>query len=331
MDWLENLRRSFLDWQAMADVLPSMITIGLKNTLILAAASTVLGVILGMILAVMGISQSRWLRIPARVYTDIFRGLPAIVTILLIGQGFARIGREIFGPSPYPLGILALSLIAGAYIGEIFRSGIQSVERGQMEACRALSMSYGQGMRLIVIPQGIRRVLPALVNQFIGNVKDSSLVYFLGLLASEREIFRVGQDQAVVTGNLSPLLLAGVFYLVITVPFTHVVNYMDNSLRVGKQKAGLVTSGLAEVSELESAIGSPLSEAVPEGSSALPRFKGGSLVITDLDMAYGDLDVLKGVSLAVKPGTVTCVIGPSGSGKSTLLRCLNRLVEPKGG
>ncbi|UVK53542.1 amino acid ABC transporter permease/ATP-binding protein [Mesorhizobium sp. AR02] len=331
MNWLENLRRSFLDWQAMADVLPSMITIGLKNTLILAAASTVLGVILGMILAVMGISQSRWLRIPARVYTDIFRGLPAIVTILLIGQGFARIGREIFGPSPYPLGILALSLIAGAYVGEIFRSGIQSVERGQMEACRALSMSYGQGMRLIVIPQGIRRVLPALVNQFIGNVKDSSLVYFLGLLASEREIFRVGQDQAVVTGNLSPLLLAGVFYLVITVPLTHVVNYIDNSLRVGKQKAGLVTSGLAEVSELESAISSPPAEASPEGSSALPRFKGGSLAITDLDMAYGDLDVLKGVSLAVKPGTVTCVIGPSGSGKSTLLRCLNRLVEPKGG
>lgn len=331
MDWLENLRRSFLDWQAMADVLPSMITIGLKNTLILAAASTVLGVILGMILAVMGISQSRWLRIPARVYTDIFRGLPAIVTILLIGQGFARIGREIFGPSPYPLGILALSLIAGAYIGEIFRSGIQSVERGQMEACRALSMSYGQGMRLIVIPQGIRRVLPALVNQFIGNVKDSSLVYFLGLLASEREIFRVGQDQAVVTGNLSPLLLAGVFYLVITVPLTHVVNYIDNSLRVGKQKAGLVTSGLAEVSELESAISSPRSEADPEGNAALPRFKGGSLTITDLDMAYGNLDVLKGVSLTVKPGTVTCVIGPSGSGKSTLLRCLNRLVEPKGG
>jgi polar amino acid transport system permease protein len=331
MDWLENLRRSFLDWQAMADVLPSMITVGLKNTLILASASTVLGVILGMILAVMGISQSRWLRIPARVYTDIFRGLPAIVTILLIGQGFARIGREIFGPSPFPLGILALSLIAGAYIGEIFRSGIQSVERGQMEACRALSMSYGQGMRLIVIPQGIRRVLPALVNQFIGNVKDSSLVYFLGLLASEREIFRVGQDQAVVTGNLSPLLLAGVFYLVITVPLTHVVNYIDNSLRVGKQKAGLITSGLAEVSELESAIASPPSEISLEDRSALPRFKGGSLAVSNLDMAYGDLDVLKGVSLIVKPGTVTCVIGPSGSGKSTLLRCLNRLVEPKGG
>src|SRR5215475_3595375 len=125
MDWLDNLRRSFFDFDAMAEVLPSMIFVGLKNTLILAAASTVLGVIIGMVLAVMGISQSRWLRVPARLYTDIFRGLPAIVTILIIGQGFARMGRELFGPSPYPLGIIALGLIAGAYIGEIFRSGIQ--------------------------------------------------------------------------------------------------------------------------------------------------------------------------------------------------------------
>ncbi|MGY5775107.1 amino acid ABC transporter permease/ATP-binding protein [Rhizobium sp. LEGMi135b] len=326
MDWLENLRRSFLDWDAMAEVLPSMITVGLKNTLILAAASTVLGVIIGMVLAVMGISQSRWLRLPARIYTDIFRGLPAIVTILIIGQGFARIGRELFGPSPFPLGIIALSLIAGAYIGEIFRSGIQSVERGQMEACRALSMSYGQGMRLIVIPQGVRRVLPALVNQFIGNVKDSSLVYFLGLLASEREIFRVGQDQAVVTGNLSPLLLAGVFYLVITVPLTHLVNYIDARLRLGRQGRGSgATSGLVEVGELEAASG------MQTPRDTAPRFKGGAVSIRDLSMAYGDLEVLKGIDLDIARGTVTCIIGPSGSGKSTLLRCLNRLVEPKRG
>lgn len=324
MDWLENLRRSFLDWNAMAEVLPSMITVGLKNTLILAAASTVLGVVIGMVLAVMGISQSRWLRLPARIYTDIFRGLPAIVTILIIGQGFARIGREIFGPSPFPLGIIALSLIAGAYIGEIFRSGIQSVERGQMEACRALSMSYGQGMRLIIIPQGVRRVLPALVNQFIGNVKDSSLVYFLGLLASEREIFRVGQDQAVVTGNLSPLLLAGVFYLVVTVPLTHLVNYIDARLRLGRQgRSSGATSGLVEVGELEA-----VSNAQVPGKL---RFKGGAVQIRDLSMSYGDLEVLKGIDLDIAKGTVTCIIGPSGSGKSTLLRCINRLVEPKCG
>ncbi|WP_305884138.1 amino acid ABC transporter permease/ATP-binding protein [Pleomorphomonas sp. NRK KF1] len=324
MDWFENVRRSFLDFDAMAAVLPNMLFIGLKNTLILAFASTILGVLVGIVLAVMGISRSPWVRLPARIYTDIFRGLPAILTILIIGQGFARIGRELFGPSPYPLGIIALSLIAGAYIGEIFRSGIQSVERGQMEACRALSMSYGQGMRLIVIPQGIRRVLPALVNQFIGNVKDSSLVYFLGLLASEREIFRVGQDQSVVTGNLSPLLLAGIFYLVITVPLTHLVNYVDNRLRTGRRPTTLV-SGLEEVGELQG------STASAKETEKLPTFKGGSLTVRGLGMAYGDLEVLKDIDLDVRAGTVTCIIGPSGSGKSTLLRCLNRLVEPRAG
>jgi polar amino acid transport system permease protein len=317
MDWMENLRRSFLDFQAMAEVLPMMITVGLKNTLILAACSTVLGVVLGLVLAVMGLSQRAWIRLPAKIYTDIFRGLPAIVTILLIGQGFARLGRELFGPSPYPLGILALGLIAAAYIGEIFRAGIQSVDRGQMEACRALSMTRGQGMRLIVIPQGIRRVLPALVNQFIGNVKDSSLVYFLGLLASEREIFRVGQDQAVVTGNLSPLLLAGVFYLVITVPLTHLVNTIDTRLRNGKRPRP--QSGLVELGEL--------AEAKPDTTP----FQGRGMETRGLRMAYGDFEVLKGIDIQIAPGSVTCIIGPSGSGKSTLLRCLNRMVEPSGG
>ncbi len=249
MDWLDNIIRTFLDFDAMLQVLPQLLGTGLVNTLIISVASTVLGIVIGMILAIMGVSRTAWLRVPARIYTDVFRGLPAILTILLIGQGFARISQQLFGPSPYPLGILALSLIAGAYIGEIFRAGIQSVERGQLEACRALGMTYGSAMRLVVVPQGIRRVLPALVNQFIAIVKDSSLVYFLGLLVSERELFRVGQDAAVLTGNLSPLVLAGVFYLVITVPLTHLVNYFDNRFRTGRRKATPPKSGLEEVRE----------------------------------------------------------------------------------
>jgi His/Glu/Gln/Arg/opine family amino acid ABC transporter permease subunit len=332
MGWLDTLQQTFLDWPSMLAVLPNMITVGLKNTLILAVCSTAIGAVIGLVLAVMGVSRSPWIKVPARVYTDIFRGLPAIVTILLIGQGFARLGRMLFGPSPFPLGILALSLIAGAYIGEIFRSGIQSVERGQLEACRALGMSYPKSMRLIVIPQGVRRVLPALVNQFIGNIKDSSLVYFLGLLASERELFRVGQDEAVVSGNLSPLLLAGIFYLLITVPLTHAVNFLDNRLRTGRRPTDVV-SGLQEVTETEDAKfisgrGSARRPAVDRRDSDQVF---GRLEAIGLEMAYGPLQVLHGIDLSVEPGTVTCIIGPSGSGKSTLLRCLNRLVEPCGG
>ena len=238
MDVLNTLRETFLDWDAMRAALPDLLRVGLVNTLILALSSAVIGTVLGMLLAVAGLSSRRWLRWPARVYTDIFRGLPAAVTILLIGVGLAPVGLKIWGPNPYPLGILALSLIASAYIGEIFRSGIQSIDRGQLEAARALGFSRTSGMRLVVIPQGVRRVLPALVNQFIALVKESSLVYFLGLLASQRDLFRIGQDAAANSGNQSALLLAGLFYLVITVPLTHVVNAVDRRLREGRRADG---------------------------------------------------------------------------------------------
>jgi polar amino acid transport system permease protein len=130
------------------------------------------------------------------------------------------------------------------------------VDKGQGEACRALGMSYAKSMALVVVPQGVRRVLPALVNQFIAIVKDSSLVYFLGLLVTERELFRVGQDAAVLSGNLSPLVAAGLLYLVITVPLTHLVNHFDNKFRTGRRRAAPPTSGLKEVKELDAA--SPL-------------------------------------------------------------------------
>ena len=181
--------------------------------MILTVCASVIGLVLGMGLAIAGISRARWLRWPARVYTDIFRGLPEVVIILLIGLGVGPIVGGLTGNNPYPLGIAALGLMAAAYVGEIFRSGIQSVEAGQLEASRALGFSYPASMRLVVVPQGIRRVLPALVNQFISLLKASSLVYFLGLVANQRELFQVGRDLNAQTGNLSPLVAAGLFYL----------------------------------------------------------------------------------------------------------------------
>ncbi|MGI8334259.1 amino acid ABC transporter permease [Actinomadura scrupuli] len=235
MDELTTLWDTFFDVDSMRQALPDMLRTGLPNTLILSAVSGLIGTVLGMLLAVAGMARTRWLRWPARIYTDIFRGLPAAVTILLIGVGLAPTGLKIWGPNPYPLGILALSLIAAAYIGEIFRSGIQSVDSGQFEASRALGFSHPAAMLLVIIPQGVRRVLPALVNQFIALVKDSSLVYFLGLLASQRELFRIGQDAAANTGNESALVLAGLFYLMLTVPLTHLVNHIDQRLRQGRR------------------------------------------------------------------------------------------------
>ena len=233
----QQLKDSFLDWELYKRAIPDLFKTGLPNTLILTVSASVIGLILGMGLAVAGISKSRWLRWPARVYTDVFRGLPEVVIILIIGLGVGPIVGGLTGNNPYPLGIAALGLMAAAYIGEILRSGIQSVEAGQLEAARALGFSYSWSMRLVVIPQGVRRVLPALVNQFISLLKASSLVYFLGLIASQRELFQVGRDLNAQTGNLSPLVAAGIFYLALTIPLTHLVNYIDGRLRRGKNVA----------------------------------------------------------------------------------------------
>ncbi|HET8614706.1 MAG TPA: amino acid ABC transporter permease [Actinomycetales bacterium] len=256
MDTLRTVWETFFDASAMREALPDMLTIGLRNTLVLALASAALGTGLGLVLATAGLARTRWLRWPARLYTDVFRGLPVAVTILLVGVGLAPVGLALWGPNPYPLGILALGLVAAAYMGEIFRSGIQSVEGGQLEASRALGFSHWQAMRLVIVPQGVRRVLPAWVNQLIALVKDSSLVYFLGLLASQRELFRIGQDYAANTGNASALVLAGLVYLAITVPLTHVVNAVDRRLREGRP-----TDGAPEDADLDPYPSSPLTAA----------------------------------------------------------------------
>ncbi len=216
MDWLDKLIKTFLDFEAMWKVLPQLLGTGLVNTLIISVAATVLGIVIGMILAVMGVARTAWLRVPARIYTDIFRGLPAILTILLIGQGFASISRQIFGPSPYPLGILALSLIAGAYIGEIFRAGIQSVDRGQYEASKALGMTYLQTMRRVVLPQMVRRVLPPVSNETITLVKDTSLIYVLAL----NDILRTARGIVQRDFTTTPFLVAAAFYLLMTLLLT---------------------------------------------------------------------------------------------------------------
>ena len=121
--------------------------------------------------------------------------------------------------------LLALSLWLGAFV-----SGEAQAQRVTLDIAPSVIRSEPQ------LASYVRRVLPALVNQFISLIKESSLVYFIGLVASERELFRVGNDAASNTGNLSPLIAAGLFYLCLTIPLTHLVNFIDNRLRVGKKQ-----------------------------------------------------------------------------------------------
>lgn len=230
---LQRLWNTFFDWDQIRAVLPEMMAIGVPNTLLLALIAVVIGCVVGLAVAMMLISRNAVVRAPARVFVDVFRGLPVILTIYLIGQGLPIAGVRIFGNNSYAYAALALGLIEGAYISEIFRSGIQSVERGQMEASRSLGLSYFKTMRWVIVPQGIRRILPALAGQFIHIIKGSSLVYLLGLLPDQREVFSIASDASNITGTLSPMVAAGIVYLCLTIPLTYAVNALDTHLREG--------------------------------------------------------------------------------------------------
>lgn len=236
---MENFLRLYFNTELMRNALPELLLEGLRNTLIVSVGALAIGLSAGMLLALIGLSRRWWVALPSKVYIDAFRGLPAILTIVLVGNGLPAAGYPIFGRNKTAYAILALGLIATAYIAEIFRAGIQSVEKGQMEAARSVGMSYLKAMRIVIIPQGVRRVLPPLTNEFIAIVKDSSLVFIIGMALGERELFRVGQNISQQSGgNMSPLVAAGLCYLIITIPLTRLVNYMDKRLREGKPGAG---------------------------------------------------------------------------------------------
>ena len=213
--------RTFLNWPEMVQIFPILIGVGLRNTLGLSVFAICLASVFGMVLALMLVSRAPLLRLPARAYVDIFRGMPAILTVLIIGTGLPIAGIRIFGRDTYAYAVLALAIVNGAYISEIFRSGIQSVDKGQMDAARGIGLSYIMAMRLVVVPQGVRRVFPALTNQFIVCIKESSFVYLLGLSTEQRELFTIGQDQDALTGGLTGLVCAAMVYLAIILPMTY--------------------------------------------------------------------------------------------------------------
>lgn len=244
---MDKISEHFFDLEVMGRAFPDLFREGLRHTLILSVSGMTIGLVLGMGFALLALSRRWWVRLPARVYIDIFRGLPAILTIFVVGVGLPLAGIRPFGRNALAYGATALGLISTAYVAEIFRAGIQSVDKGQMESARSVGMSYLSAMRLVVVPQGVRRVLPPLTNEFIALVKDSSLVFVLGLSVGQRDLFRVGQNVTQQYGDYSGLIAAGLVYVALTVPLAHLVNYMDRRLREGKRvAAGELPTGVGE-------------------------------------------------------------------------------------
>lgn len=166
-------------WQFSWDVVLPRLLEGMTITVQLTLASGILGILLGFFLSLARISRRPIWRVPATLYVTVFRGTPLLLQILFVY--FALPPLLDIRLDAMPAGILALSLNAAAYLTEIFRAAIESIDKGQMEAARALGMSYGQAMRRVILPQTFRRIIPPMVNEFAALAKDTSLVSVISL------------------------------------------------------------------------------------------------------------------------------------------------------
>ena len=220
---LETIRESYLDF-GLAFENADAILQAVLVTVLLAFFAEALGVVLGLGLALLKISRSKILSFPAQLYIDVFRGTPLLVQIIFIYFATPLIGLRF--ESLFFAGLTALTLNSAAYVAEIFRSGIQSIDRGQMEAGRASGLSYAQTMRHIVVPQAFRRVIPPLTNEFVVIIKDTSIVSVIGL----EELLRAARVLQSATANATPLVVAALIYLAICLPLIYLANGLERRL-----------------------------------------------------------------------------------------------------
>lgn len=214
---------------------------GIACTVSLSALTVILGFILALILAVMRLGKSKVLKLIATIYVEVFRATPMLVQIFIIYYivfngvkvlpgymlfGFIRFER--FFP-----GVVALALNSGAYLSEIIRSGIQSIDGGQTEAARSLGMSQFQNMRYIVLPQAIKNVLPAIANEFVTIIKESAICYTIGV---QDIMSAVNAVKGATFSIAEPLIVAACLYFCLTYPTSKIIEHFERKMSVGDKR-----------------------------------------------------------------------------------------------
>lgn len=234
-DW-QSLHTNFFNWTAAKGLFPDIVTVGLRNTVIFTVTGYLLGLLAGLVLALMRLSSVPPYRWFAMTYIEVFRGLPALLIFIFVGVGvpLAFPGTNVPG-GVYGQAGLSLGLVAAAYMAETIRAGIEAVPRGQMEAARSLGMSHTSAMKTIIIPQALRVVIPPLTNELVLLFKDSSLALFIGLSLQNRELAKFGQDLASQKGNTTPIVAAGICYLLITIPLGYLARRLEARQRRGQR------------------------------------------------------------------------------------------------
>ena len=211
-----------------SSVLPSLpfILEGIKVTLKIVSLAAILGFILGIILSLFKISTIKPLGWLADIYTSIFRGTPLVLQLMIIYFGSPQLlGYQIDG---YVAAIISFGLNSAAYISEIIRAGILAVDKGQGEAALALGVPYRSMMLNIILPQALKNILPALMNEFITLTKESAIVTTIGVMDIMRRAYQVGADKFLF---LEPLLLAGLIYYIMVITLTFLGKVVEWRMR----------------------------------------------------------------------------------------------------
>ena len=208
---------------------------GTGYTVLVSFIAVIGGVIIGTLTSLARLSNSKILNIIASIYVEVIRDTPLFVQVMLIAFALPQVGimfPKIFGLSgDFTGAAFALTINSGAYISEIMRSGIQSINKGQMEASRSLGLNYWQSMRYVIVPQAVKNILPALANEFVTLVKESAILSAVGI----SEIMFV--SGAVVTATYKPMgpyILAAVIYFVITFTLSRLVGMFEKKLNTDR-------------------------------------------------------------------------------------------------
>ena len=223
MQGIEDLFQKYFSFSIIWEILPFLLK-GALLTVFFSATSEIIGIIVGLVTSVIRVTRIKVLSQLAVVYVDLFRGTPLLMQIIFVYYALPYLGINL---PAIVAGIVALSVNSGAYVSEIFRAGIESIDKGQTEAARSLGMSYMQAMRYVVIPQTIKRVLPPLTNEFVALIKDSSLLSVIAIA----ELMRTAKEMMTWKMNPSSLTAAAIIYLIITLPLTRYVSYMEKKLK----------------------------------------------------------------------------------------------------
>jgi polar amino acid transport system permease protein len=225
-DW-GAIQENFFDTHTLKEIWPDIVKEGAKNTVLYTAVAFTGGLALAFLLALMKLSPAapyRWL---ATVYIEFFRGLPALIVIIISAYAIPLAFSWHPPGGNIGAGCIALIAVSGAYMAETLRAGIQAVPKGQHEAARSLGMSGGRTMVSIVLPQAIRLIIPPLTEEFVLLLKDTSLLSVAGVSLGQKELTNFGEDALNTYGNSTPLMAAAVLYLVITLPLTRLVAWLE--------------------------------------------------------------------------------------------------------